>query len=191
MTIGSESGEVHLTSPKRIKLQTSGGASLTIDSSGVKLVCPGNIKVRAVKKCLVGGGRVLAPVLGLPSSELTDYSQKINYEFLKDINEELETDNRIIKQLFVIDDKTENVIKQSYLTQLDKDTSERFYTETPKNVTALLFLDELVDIEEKLREDEYGEEDSLNGIEPDYAEGLYIDEDTLKLHNENDEENDA
>ena len=55
MTIGSESGEVHLTSPTRIKLQTSGGASITIDSSGVKLVCPGTIKVRAVKKSLVSG----------------------------------------------------------------------------------------------------------------------------------------
>ena len=55
LSIGSESGEVHVTSPERIKLQTSGGASITIDSSGVKLVCPGTIKVRAVKKGLVGG----------------------------------------------------------------------------------------------------------------------------------------
>ena len=69
MTIGSESGEVHLTSPTRIKLQTSGGASITIDSSGVKLVCPGTIKVKAVKKGLVGGARVTVKVLDFLSSD--------------------------------------------------------------------------------------------------------------------------
>ena len=55
MTIGSASGQVNVSSPKRIKLQTSGGASITIDDSGIKLVCPGTIKVLAVKKSLVGG----------------------------------------------------------------------------------------------------------------------------------------
>lgn len=57
MTIGSESGQVNIASPKRIKLQTSAGSSLTIDESGIKLVCPGEIKVQAVKKSLVGGAR--------------------------------------------------------------------------------------------------------------------------------------
>ncbi|MFT5120384.1 MAG: type VI secretion system secreted protein VgrG [Psychrobacter glaciei] len=57
MTIGSESGQVNVSSPKRIKLQTSAGASITIDESGIKLVCPGTIKVKAVKKSLVNGAR--------------------------------------------------------------------------------------------------------------------------------------
>ncbi|MER1973943.1 MAG: DUF2345 domain-containing protein, partial [Psychrobacter alimentarius] len=57
MTIGSESGPVNVSSPKRIKLQTSAGASITIDDSGIKLVCPGTIKVQAVKKKLVGGAK--------------------------------------------------------------------------------------------------------------------------------------
>uniref|UniRef100_UPI001917C4A4 DUF2345 domain-containing protein n=1 Tax=Psychrobacter sp. Pi2-51 TaxID=2774132 RepID=UPI001917C4A4 len=57
MTIGSESGQVNVSSPKRIKLQTSAGASITIDESGIKLVCPGTIKVKAVKKGLVSGAR--------------------------------------------------------------------------------------------------------------------------------------
>ena len=48
MTIGSESGQVNIASPKRIKFQTSAGASLTIDESGIKLVCPGEIKIKAV-----------------------------------------------------------------------------------------------------------------------------------------------
>ncbi|MEN6670710.1 hypothetical protein AAJP47_10060, partial [Psychrobacter sp. B38] len=30
-------------------------ASITIDDSGIKLVCPGMIKIQAVKKALVGG----------------------------------------------------------------------------------------------------------------------------------------
>ncbi|MFK3989151.1 DUF2345 domain-containing protein [Psychrobacter sp. NPDC064578] len=58
MTIGSESGQVNISSPKRIKLQTSAGASITIDDSGIKLICPGTIKVQAVKKALVSGARV-------------------------------------------------------------------------------------------------------------------------------------
>ncbi len=57
MTIGSESGQVNVSSPKRIKLQTSGGASITIDNNGIKLVCPGMIKVQAVKKGLVAGAK--------------------------------------------------------------------------------------------------------------------------------------
>ena len=57
MTIGSESGQVNVSSPKRIKLQTSAGASITIDDRGIKLVCPGVIKIKAVKKGLVGGAR--------------------------------------------------------------------------------------------------------------------------------------
>ncbi|WP_201575985.1 DUF2345 domain-containing protein [Psychrobacter immobilis] len=70
MTIGSESGQVNISSPKRIKLQTSAGASITIDDSGIKLVCPGVIKVQAVKKSLVGGGKVNAPVISLVKSGL-------------------------------------------------------------------------------------------------------------------------
>ncbi|MBF4488788.1 DUF2345 domain-containing protein [Psychrobacter sp. N25K4-3-2] len=58
MTIGSEAGQVNVSSPKRIKLQTSAGASITIDKSGIKLVCPGTIKVKAVRKSLVAGARV-------------------------------------------------------------------------------------------------------------------------------------
>lgn len=70
MTIGSESGQVNVSSPKRIKLQTSAGASITIDDSGIKLVCPGTIKVKAVKKGLVSGAKVNAPVVALPTSGL-------------------------------------------------------------------------------------------------------------------------
>ena len=68
--IGSESGQVNISSPKRIKFQTSTGASLTIDESGIKLVCPGEIKIKAVKKSLVMGGKVNAPMIALPTSGL-------------------------------------------------------------------------------------------------------------------------
>ena len=58
MTIGSESGQVNLSSPKRIKeIQTSAGASITIDDSGIKLVCPGTVKIKAVRKEMVGGAK--------------------------------------------------------------------------------------------------------------------------------------
>ena len=70
MTIGSASGQVNVSSPKRIKLQTSAGASITIDDSGIKLVCPGTIKIKAVRKSLVGGAQVNAPVIALATSGL-------------------------------------------------------------------------------------------------------------------------
>lgn len=70
LTIGSESGQVNISSPKRIKLQTSAGASITIDGTGVKLVAPGTITIKAVKKALVAGAKVNAPVIALPTSGL-------------------------------------------------------------------------------------------------------------------------
>lgn len=86
MTIGSESGQVNLSSPKRIKLQTSGGASITIDDGGIKLVCPGTIKVLAVKKSLMSGAKVNAPVVALPTSGLFsrrfDFSQLLEESIL-------------------------------------------------------------------------------------------------------------
>ncbi|WP_201614589.1 contractile injection system protein, VgrG/Pvc8 family [Psychrobacter sp. JCM 18902] len=80
MTIGSESGQVNVSSPKRIKLQTSAGASITIDDSGIKLVCPGTITVKAVKKSLVAGGQVNAPVIALPTSGL--FSRRFDFSQL-------------------------------------------------------------------------------------------------------------
>ncbi|WP_367111619.1 contractile injection system protein, VgrG/Pvc8 family [uncultured Psychrobacter sp.] len=68
MTIGSESGQVNIASPKRIKFQTSAGASLTIDESGIKLVCPGEIKIQAVKKALVSGARANYSVPMMPET---------------------------------------------------------------------------------------------------------------------------
>lgn len=80
MTIGSASGQVNVSSPKRIKLQTSAGASITIDDSGIKLVCPGMIKVQAVKKGLVGGAQVNAPVIALATSGL--FSRRFDFNQL-------------------------------------------------------------------------------------------------------------
>ncbi|WP_201633628.1 contractile injection system protein, VgrG/Pvc8 family [Psychrobacter immobilis] len=73
MTIGSESGQVNISSPKRIKLQTSAGASITIDDSGIKLVCPGVIKVQAVKKGLVAGANITPTLPSLGGSEVKSY----------------------------------------------------------------------------------------------------------------------
>ncbi|MBE0407710.1 DUF2345 domain-containing protein, partial [Psychrobacter sp. FME6] len=73
MTIGSESGQVNLSSPKRIKLQTSAGASITIDDSGIKLVCPGTIKVKAVKKGLVAGANITPTLPSLAGSDIKSY----------------------------------------------------------------------------------------------------------------------
>ena len=80
MTIGSASGQVNISSPKSIKFQTSAGASLTIDESGIKLVCPGKIKIQAVKKRLVMGGKVNAPMIALPTSGL--FSRRFDFSQL-------------------------------------------------------------------------------------------------------------
>lgn len=71
--MGSESGQVNVSSPKRIKLQTSAGASITIDDSGIKLVCPGTIKIKAVKKELVAGTNITPTLPSLGGSEVKSY----------------------------------------------------------------------------------------------------------------------
>ncbi|MGM8909102.1 contractile injection system protein, VgrG/Pvc8 family [Psychrobacter sp. 1U1] len=124
MTIGSESGQINIASPKRIKLQTSAGASLTIDESGIKLVCPGEIKVLAVKKSLVGGAKVNAPVIALPTSGLFSKAfdlkkllpqdlidQGISYKLINhsrgtEIEGKLDEDGQTLR---VFGDKTEKV----------------------------------------------------------------------------------
>lgn len=92
MTIGSEAGVVNISSPKRIKLQTSAGASITIDESGIKLVAPGEITISAVKKGLVMGGRVTPKLPAMP---------KHHEEFfvLKDVNGELIKNHRYLIEL--------------------------------------------------------------------------------------------
>ncbi|MGP9828532.1 DUF2345 domain-containing protein [Psychrobacter sp. AOP1-A1-60] len=73
MTVGSESGQVNVSSPKRIKLQTSAGASITIDDSGIKLVCPGTVKIKAVKKEMVAGAKVGPTLPSLGGSDVKSY----------------------------------------------------------------------------------------------------------------------
>ncbi|MGO3119052.1 MAG: DUF2345 domain-containing protein [Moraxellaceae bacterium] len=92
MIIGSESGQVNISSPKRIKLQTSAGASITIDESGVKLVAPGEITVKAVKKALVSGARVKSKLPSMPKHHE-------EYFVLKDVNGGLIKNHRYIIEL--------------------------------------------------------------------------------------------
>ena len=123
MTIGSESGQVNISSPKRIKLQTSGGASITIDDSGIKLVCPGTIKVQAVKKELVSGAKanyslpMMPDTIPLFSNKLDVYDLFYQYDF-KDIEfQMLRSDGQLIEGVLdehgrtapVISDKEEEV----------------------------------------------------------------------------------
>ncbi|MGP9506968.1 DUF2345 domain-containing protein, partial [Psychrobacter sp. AOP7-C1-12] len=87
MTVGSESGQVNLSSPKRIKLQTSAGASITIDDSGIKLVCPGTVKIKAVKKEMVAGAKanyslpMMPDTIPLFSNKLDVYDLFVNANF--------------------------------------------------------------------------------------------------------------
>ncbi len=123
VTIGSESGQVNISSPKRIKLQTSAGASLTIDESGIKLVCPGEIKIKAVKKALVSGARANYSVPMMPetiplfSNKLDVYDLFYQHDF-KDIEFQiLRPDGQLIEGMLdehgrtapVISDKEEEV----------------------------------------------------------------------------------
>ena len=123
MTIGSESEQVNLSSPKRIKLQTSAGASITIDDSGIKLVCPGTIKVKAVKKSLTGGARTNYSLPRMPET-IPLFSNKLDvYDLFYQHNFEdiefriLRPDGQLIEGVLdehgrtapVISDKEENV----------------------------------------------------------------------------------
>ncbi|WP_201552001.1 DUF2345 domain-containing protein [Psychrobacter fjordensis] len=123
MTIGSESGQVNLSSPKRIKLQTSGGASITIDDSGIKLVCPGTVKIKAVKKEMVAGAKanyslpMMPETIPLFSNKLDVYDLFYQHNF-EDIEfQMLRPDGQLIEGVLdehgrtapVISDKEEEV----------------------------------------------------------------------------------
>lgn len=123
MTIGSESGQVNISSPKRIKLQTSAGASITIDDSGIKLVCPGTIKIKAVKKSLVSGARANYSLPMMPkttplfSNRLDVYDLFYQHDFNEIEFQMLRPDGQLIEGVLdehgrtapVISDKEEEV----------------------------------------------------------------------------------
>ncbi|MFZ2554416.1 DUF2345 domain-containing protein, partial [Psychrobacter urativorans] len=123
MTIGSESGQVNISSPKRIKLQTSAGASITIDDSGIKLVCPGTIKVQAVRKSLVSGARanyslpMMPKTIPLFSNKLDVYDLFYQYAFDEIEFQILRPDGQLLEGMLdehgrtapVISDKEEEV----------------------------------------------------------------------------------
>ncbi|WP_264754715.1 MULTISPECIES: DUF2345 domain-containing protein [Psychrobacter] len=123
MTIGSESGQVNVSSPKRIKLQTSAGASITIDDSGIKLVCPGTIKVQAVKKGLVSGARanyslpMMPETIPLFSNKLDVYDLFYQHNFNEIEFQILRPDGQLVEGVLdehgrtapVISDKEEEV----------------------------------------------------------------------------------
>lgn len=123
MKIGSESGQVNISSPKRIKLQTSAGASITIDDSGIKLVCPGTIKVQAVKKELVSGAKanyslpMMPKTIPLFSNKLDVYDLFYQHNFNEIEFQMLRPDGQLIEGVLdehgrtapVISDKEEDV----------------------------------------------------------------------------------
>ncbi|MGP5133524.1 DUF2345 domain-containing protein [Psychrobacter cibarius] len=141
MTIGSESGQVNVSSPKRIKLQTSAGASITIDDSGIKLVCPGTIKIKAVKKGLVGGARanyslpMMPETVPLFSNKLDVYDLFYQHNF-EDIEfQMLRPDGQLIEGVLdehgrtapVISDKEEEV--EAYVGFRDTDWGVSYISE--------------------------------------------------------------
>ncbi|WLG15030.1 contractile injection system protein, VgrG/Pvc8 family [Psychrobacter cibarius] len=141
MTIGSESGQVNVSSPKRIKLQTSSGASITIDDSGIKLVCPGTIKIKAVKKSLVAGGRAKFKLPAMP---------KHHEEFfiLKGSNGELIRNHRYIIEL-------NNGVEFHGLTDAEGKT-QTINTNGSKELT-IHILDDYSDEYHQFSEDSYSE----------------------------------
>lgn len=145
MTIGSESGQVNVSSPKRIKLQTSAGASITIDDSGIKLVCPGTIKIKAVKKSLVSGAKanyslpMMPNTIPLFSNKLDVYDLFYQHDF-KDIEfQMLRSDGQLIEGVLdehgrttpVISDKEEEV--EAYVGFKDADWGVSHISEEDEN----------------------------------------------------------
>ena len=62
----SASRHIDWTAAKRIVLSVSGGASLTIDGSGITVQCPGKLTIQAAQKRLIEAGSVDAQLSPLP-----------------------------------------------------------------------------------------------------------------------------
>jgi uncharacterized protein involved in type VI secretion and phage assembly/uncharacterized protein (DUF2345 family) len=68
LRLQSASRHIDWTAAKRIVLSVSGGASLTIDGSGITVQCPGKLTIQAGKKSFVGAGKVDTPLPHLPQT---------------------------------------------------------------------------------------------------------------------------
>lgn len=64
----SASRHIDWTAAKRIVLSVSGGASLTIDASGITVQCPGKLTVQAARKRFVGASSVDMSLPHLPQT---------------------------------------------------------------------------------------------------------------------------
>nr|WP_297351358.1 type VI secretion system Vgr family protein [uncultured Caldimonas sp.] len=70
INIKSKASHIDWAAAKKIVLATEGGASITIDASGIVTQCPGKITVHAGRKSFVGPGAEDYPVPPLPRSVL-------------------------------------------------------------------------------------------------------------------------
>jgi len=68
VNVQSASSHVDWAAAKKITLQTSGGASITIEGGGITTQCPGKITVKAATKSMTSGGSADYGLTPLPSA---------------------------------------------------------------------------------------------------------------------------
>ncbi|OEY95503.1 type VI secretion system protein [Acinetobacter proteolyticus] len=138
----SSEDRIEIISPKEIVF-TAGSSQIKLNGSGIFPTTGGKFEVKAGQHLFEGGANIVVPKLSLPTAK-TLFSNQINY------NWDIESEGN--KQIFIIDQKTNHLIKTK-MDQLDAEnqlSSLRFHTPQATDFTALIFNSDLPRLKQDL-----------------------------------------
>jgi len=138
----STEDRIEIISAKEIVI-TGKDSQLKLNGSGIVATTGGKFEVKAGQHVFQGGENIVVPKLSLPTAK-TLFSNQINY------NWDIESEGN--KQIFIIDQKTNHLIKTK-MDQLDAEnqlSSLRFHTPQATDFTALIFNSDLPRLKQDL-----------------------------------------
>ncbi|WP_227566057.1 DUF2345 domain-containing protein, partial [Acinetobacter bereziniae] len=133
---------IYMISPKEIVFRAD-TSELRLNGSGIFSTTPGLFEVKSGQQLFKEGTQFLSEIKTLPQAP-TEYSLKFHY--VSNLPDQLGSKNKNLtlgKELFVVE-KKDNKLIQKYLLNERKDNqysfSERFYTSSIEDVSAILFM---------------------------------------------------
>ncbi|UUM26250.1 type VI secretion system tip protein VgrG [Acinetobacter colistiniresistens] len=165
----STEDRIEIISPKEIVFKGD-TSELKLNGSGIFPTTGGKFEVKAGQHLFEGGANIVVPKLSLPTVK-TLFSNQINY------NWDIKSDGN--KQIFIIDQKTNHLIKTK-MDQLDAEnklSSLRFHTPQATDFTALIFNSDLPRLKQDLPDRENIDELLEEALLEEQNGETYTDED--------------
>ncbi len=166
----STEDRIEIISAKEIVI-TGKNSQLKLNGSGIVATTGGKFEVKAGQHVFMGGENIVVPKWSLPTAK-TLFSNQINY------NWNIESEGN--KQIFIIDQKTNHLIKTK-MDQLDagnKLSSLRFHTPQATDFTALIFNSDLPRLKQDLPDHENIDELLEEALLEEQSDETYTEEDT-------------